>query len=135
MAPDEKKATLRKQWKKRQKPKGFIQNYHHTISLVTAEISLYPVGTDTTSLSFYIAKSIESISTIKDISHTTTPMGTILESDDINKIFEATKIMTETIHRLGVRRVEVILKIDSRTDKKQSAQDKMNSLKKHLKGA
>ncbi len=103
--------------------------------MVTAEISLYPVGTDTTSLSFYIAKSIESISMIKEVTHTTTPMGTILESDEINKIFEATKTMTETIHRLGVKRVEVILKIDSRTDKKQTAQDKMDSLKKHLKSA
>lgn len=103
--------------------------------MVTAEISLYPVGTDTTSLSFYIAKSIESIESISGITHITTPMGTILESDDINKIFEATKTMTEIIHRLGVKRVEVILKIDSRTDKKQSAQDKMDSLKKHLKGA
>ena len=102
--------------------------------MVTAEISLYPVGTDSTSLSFYIAKSIESISDVK-ISHQTTAMGTILESDDIQTIFEATKVMTETIHRLGVKRVEVILKIDSRTDKKQTAQDKMKSLDKHLKGA
>lgn len=102
--------------------------------MVVAEISLTPIGTDTTSLSFYIAKSLESIEHIKGITHTTTPMGTILESDDIEKIFEATKTMTETIHRLGVKRVGVILKIDSRTDKKQSAQDKLDSVKKHLKG-
>ena len=103
--------------------------------MVTAEISLYPVGTDSTSLSFYIAKSIESIKDISGVTHQTTPMGTILESADIQKIFDATKAMTETIHKLGVKRVEVILKIDSRTDKAQSAQDKMESLKKHLKGS
>ncbi len=103
--------------------------------MVTAEISLYPVGTDSTSLSFYIAKSIESISDITEITHQITPMGTILESDKIDKIFEATKTMTEIIHRLGVKRVEVILKIDSRTDKKQTAQDKIRSLDKHLKSA
>jgi len=61
-------------------------------------------------------------------------MGTILESDDLQKVFDATKTMTETIHRLGVKRVEIILKIDSRTDKKQSAEDKMKSLDRHLKG-
>ena len=43
--------------------------------------------------------------------------------------------MTETIHRLGVKRVGIILKIDSRTDKKQTSQDKMDSIAKHLKGA
>jgi uncharacterized protein (TIGR00106 family) len=101
--------------------------------MVTAEISLYPVGTDSPSLGFYIAKSIESISDIAELSHKVTPMGTILESDKIEKIFEAAKIMTETVHRLGVKRIEIILKIDSRTDKKQSAQEKMDSLNKHLK--
>lgn len=103
--------------------------------MVTAEISLYPVGTDSPSLSFYIAKSIESIQDISQITYQVTPMGTVLESDSMEKIFEATKVMSETIHRLGVKRLEIILKIDSRTDKKQSAQDKMDSLNKHLKGA
>ncbi len=103
--------------------------------MVTAEISLYPVGTDSPSLSFYIAKSIESIQDITQITYQVTPMGTVLESDSMEKIFEATKVMSETIHRLGVKRLEIILKIDSRTDKKQSAQDKMDSLNKHLKGA
>ncbi len=102
--------------------------------MVTAEISIYPVGTDSPSLSFYIAKSIESIRDL-GIKHKTTPMGTILESDDLQKIFDATKAMTETIHRLGVKRVEIVLKIDSRIDKKQSAEDKMQSLDRHLKGA
>ena len=102
--------------------------------MVTAEISLYPVGTDSTSLSFYIAKSIESIHDMDDLSHQVTPMGTILESNDLSKIFEATKTMSETIHRLGVKRIEIILKIDSRTDKSQTANQKMESLNKYLKG-
>ncbi|AJZ75430.1 MTH1187 family thiamine-binding protein [Candidatus Nitrosotenuis cloacae] len=103
--------------------------------MVTAEISLYPVGTDSTSLSFYIAKSIESIQNMTNLSHQVTPMGTILESNDLGKIFEATKTMSETIHRLGVKRIEIILKIDSRTDKSQTADQKMESLNKYLKGA
>lgn len=103
--------------------------------MVTAEISLYPVGTDSTSLSFYIAKSIESIQDMTSLSHQVTPMGTILESNDLGKIFEATKTMSETIHRLGVKRIEIILKIDSRTDKSQTADQKMESLNKYLKGA
>ena len=102
--------------------------------MVTAEISLYPVGTDSPSLSFYIARSIESIRD-SGVKSQTTAMGTILESDDLQKIFDATKTMTETIHRLGVKRVEVILKIDSRTDKIQTADEKLRSLDRYLKGS
>ena len=100
--------------------------------MIHAEISIYPLGTDSTSLSFYIAKAIESILGIKEIKYQVTPMGTILESDDIEKIFEATKVAIETIHRLGVKRVETILKIDSRTDKAQSMQQKVQSVDRHL---
>jgi uncharacterized protein (TIGR00106 family) len=103
--------------------------------LVVAEISLTPIGTADSSLSFYIAKSIESINDIKGVKHTTTSMGTILEADNMEKIFECAKAMNETIHRLGVKRVGILLKIDSRTDKAQSSQDKLDSVKKHLKSS
>jgi uncharacterized protein (TIGR00106 family) len=99
--------------------------------MIHAEISVYPIGTDSTSLSFYIAKAIDAISDI-DIKHQTTPMGTILESDDVGKIFEASKTIIETVHRLGVKRVETILKIDSRNDKNQTMQQKLQALEKHL---
>ena len=103
--------------------------------MVVAEISLTPIGTSDPSLSFYIAKSIESINDIKGVKHITTSMGTILEADSMEKIFECAKAMNETIHRLGVKRVGILLKIDSRTDKVQSSQDKLDSVKKHLKGS
>ena len=103
--------------------------------MVVAEISLTPIGTADSSLSFYIAKSIESINDIKGVKHITTSMGTILEADSMEKIFECAKAMNETIHRLGVKRVGILLKIDSRTDKIQSSQDKLDSVKKHLKGS
>ncbi|HIH68472.1 MAG TPA: thiamine-binding protein, partial [Candidatus Nitrosotenuis sp.] len=45
--------------------------------MVVAEISLTPIGTADSSLSFYIAKSIESINDIKGVKHITTSMGTI----------------------------------------------------------
>jgi uncharacterized protein (TIGR00106 family) len=102
--------------------------------LIHAEISIYPIGTDSTSLSFYIAKAIESIQD-KNIKYQTTSMGTILESDDITKIFEASKSAIETVHRLGVKRVEAILKIDSRIDKAQTVQQKLDALNRHLKGS
>ncbi len=100
--------------------------------MIHAEISVYPIGTDSTSMSIYVARALESISGFDGVRYQLTPMGTVLESDKIEKIFEASKIITETVHRMGVRRVEVILKIDSRSDKDQTIQSKVESVTKHL---
>lgn len=100
--------------------------------MIHAEISIYPIGTSTTSVSFYIAKGIEAIQNIKEIRYEINSMGTILESENIDKIYESAKIIMEVVHNLGVNRVEVILKIDSRKDKQVKMEDKLESIKKHL---
>ena len=100
--------------------------------MIHAEISIYPMATKTTSASFYIAKAIESIQKIENLKYEINPMGTILESDDMETINKATKQMTETVHNLGIDRVEVIIKMDSRKDKQQSGEEKLESIKKHL---
>ena len=81
--------------------------------MIHAEISIYPISTKTTSLSFYIAKAVESIKNIDNLRYEINSMGTILESNDIEVINKASKNMIETVHNLGINRVEVILKIDS----------------------
>jgi len=100
--------------------------------MIHAEISIYPVGTGNTSASFYIAKAIESIQDIKEITYQINPMGTVLESNSIDKIYDAAKKMSEVVHNLGVARVEVILKIDSRRDQDKTMQDKIDSINKYL---
>ena len=60
-------------------------------------------------------------------------MGTILESEDIDIIYEASKSIMEVVHNLGVNRVEVILKIDSRRDDDKKMNEKIESVKKYLK--
>ncbi|MHA7733692.1 MTH1187 family thiamine-binding protein [Nitrosopumilus sp. S6] len=100
--------------------------------MIHAEISIYPMATKTTSASFYIAKAIESIQKIENLKYEVNAMGTILESNDMDVINKATKQMTETVHNLGIKRVEVVIKIDSRKDKEQSGEEKLESIKKHL---
>ncbi len=101
--------------------------------MIHAEISIYPMGTSNTSASFYIAKAIESIQNMEGIRYEINPMGTVLESDSIDKIYDAAKKMMEVVHNLGVARVEVILKIDSRRDKDKKMEDKMDSINEYLK--
>ena len=49
--------------------------------MIQAEISIYPIATKTTSVSFYIVKAIESIKNIDNLTYEINSMGTILESD------------------------------------------------------
>ena len=100
--------------------------------MIQAEISIYPIATRTTSASFYIAKAIESIKNIENLRYEINSMGTILESDNMDTINRATKEMIETVHNLGVSRVEVIIKIDSRRDKQVKMEEKIESIKKQM---
>jgi len=100
--------------------------------MIQAEISVYPMATRTTSASFYIAKAIESIQNIENLRYEINSMGTVLESDSIDIIYEASKKMMETVHNLGVARVEVVIKIDSRRDKHVKMEEKIDSIKKQL---
>ena len=90
------------------------------------------MATRTTSTSFYIAKSIESIQGIENLRYEINPMGTILESDSIDVINSAAKKMMETVHNLGIARVEVVIKIDSRRDKQVKMEEKLESIKKQM---
>jgi len=100
--------------------------------MIQAEISIYPMATRTTSASFYIAKAIESIQNTENLRFEINSMGTILESNSIEIINSATKKMMETVHNLGIARVEVIIKMDSRKDKDLKMEEKLDSIKKHM---
>ena len=100
--------------------------------MIQAEISMYPMATRTTSASFYIAKAIESIQNIENLRYEINSMGTILESNDIDVINLASKKMVETVHYLGIARVEVVIKIDSRRDKQVKMEEKIDSIKKQM---
>ena len=60
-------------------------------------------------------------------------MGTVLESDNVEIIYAASKKMIDTVHNLGIDRVEVVIKIDSRRDKHVTIEEKIDSIKKHMK--
>ena len=87
------------------------------------------MATKTTSASFYIAKAIESIQSMDNLRYQINPMGTILESDNIDVINNAAKTMMEVVHNLGIARVEIVIKIDSRRDKHHKMEQKLDSIK------
>ena len=68
--------------------------------MIQAEISIYPLATKTTSVSFYIAKAIESIKNIENLRYEINSMGTILESDDMDIINKSSKSHIEHGHEI-----------------------------------
>jgi len=102
--------------------------------MIHAEISIYPIGTDSTSISFYIARAIDALDGMEGIRYQVTPLGTVLEADHMAKISEAMQEMTNAVHNLGVARTEIILKIDSRLDKPVRYEEKTDSVKRYLEG-
>lgn len=99
--------------------------------MIHAEISIYPIGTGSTSISFYVARALEAVQDMKNLRYQLTPMGTLLESDDIDVILSASAKMLNAVHGLGASRVGFSLKVDSRRDKQTSLESKVSSVRAH----
>lgn len=95
--------------------------------MAIAEISVVPLGTNTASVSKYVAHAVKVLQQEKDIKYETTAMGTIVEAD-LDKVLAVVKKMHEGTFGEGVARVITTVKIDDRRDKAQSMKDKLASL-------
>lgn len=97
---------------------------------IHAELGVLPIGTSSPSLSRYIAKGLQNLKKVDGIRFQVTPMGTMIESESMDQIFEAAKAVTNAIFEMGVTRIETILKIDERRDVNHSLEDKLKSIGK-----
>ncbi len=64
-----------------------------------------------------------------DIEYETTPMGTIIEADDIGTLFDATQAAHEAVDS---DRVSTFLKIDDKRTVEQTAAEKVDKVEDHL---
>jgi uncharacterized protein (TIGR00106 family) len=100
---------------------------------VIAYFSIIPVGQKSSSLGNYVAAAIAAMNEVKGLSCEITPMGTVMEADELAPIFEAVKSAHEALVAKGVARVESTLLIDDRRDKPRTMKDKVNAVKKYMK--
>jgi uncharacterized protein (TIGR00106 family) len=100
---------------------------------VIAYFIIAPVGIKSTSMGSYVAAAVAAMNEVKDLKCEITPMGTVMEADSLETIFEAVKAAHETLIVKGILRVESTLIIDDRRDKPRTMKDKVNSVKKHMK--
>ncbi|MFX1514535.1 MAG: MTH1187 family thiamine-binding protein [Promethearchaeota archaeon] len=94
---------------------------------VIAFVSIFPIGVGT-SLSKWVKIAVKELKQHPDLRVQITPMGTILEADEIRTILDALKIAHTAVEKTGVQRISTTLKIDFRTDKDRQMEDKVRAL-------
>ena len=99
--------------------------------MAIAEVSVVPLGTETPSVSKYVARAVKILQQEKDVKYEITPMGTIIEGD-LDKILVVVRKMHEGTFGEGVARVLTTVKIDDRRDRAQGMKEKLNSLRREL---
>ena len=100
-------------------------------SMITAELTIIPIGTSKTSLSEYIAAAVAALDS-NGIKYELTGMGTLLESNDLGKIFSAITTAHEAVFKKGAERVATSIKIDDRRDEERTIKDKISSVNQKL---
>ncbi|MGB4641277.1 MAG: MTH1187 family thiamine-binding protein [Methanothermobacter tenebrarum] len=99
--------------------------------MITAELTIIPIGTGDTSLSDYIVAAIKAIEK-KNIRCEISGMGTQIETEDLDDILDAVKAAHEAVLGLDCDRVYTTVKIDDRRDVEKTLKDKVASVKSKL---
>lgn len=84
--------------------------------MAIAEVSIVPLGTETPSLSKFVAGCLLILQGERDLHYQLTPMGTVIEGD-LGRILEVVRKMHEQPFNSGARRVLTNIRIDDRRDR------------------
>jgi uncharacterized protein (TIGR00106 family) len=97
------------------------------------DVTVIPIGTETPSVSVYVADIQKVLETYKDqVKYQLTPMNTLIEGD-LPTLFEVILAIHEVPFQAGIERVATNIRIDDRRDKKSTMEGKLQSVEEHLK--
>jgi len=99
--------------------------------MISAEITIIPIGTSGTSLSQYIAAAVSALNEV-GIKYEISGMGTMLETNNPEELFKAIKAAHEAVFAEGANRVATSINIDDRRDTERTMKDKVASVEKKL---
>jgi uncharacterized protein (TIGR00106 family) len=100
--------------------------------MAVVEISVAPLGTDSLSVSSYVAACVEIVAA-SGLVYQLNPMGTVIEGD-LDAIFSVLRKMHEVPFGRGAERVSTLIKIDDRRDQgSHGLQGKIDSVLNKLK--
>lgn len=83
---------------------------------VMAELSVVPIGTGSTELSAFVVEALKVIKRTKEVKWQLTPMGTIIETDSLDRLLNLVSEAHEALFKFGAKRVSTLIKIDDRRD-------------------
>ncbi|MBA7604584.1 hypothetical protein ES703_11709 [subsurface metagenome] len=98
---------------------------------VIADIRVLPFGTETASVSHYVAACVNILNQAPDISYQVTPMATMLQGP-LERILELLQEMHELPFTMGVNRVITNISIDDRRDKQITMESKVKAVDEKL---
>ncbi|MFC6733345.1 MULTISPECIES: MTH1187 family thiamine-binding protein [unclassified Haladaptatus] len=93
---------------------------------VVALLSVAPVKEG--SMASEVAKAVAALDDF-DVEYETNPMGTVIETEDVDELFAAVKAAHKAV---SGDRVSTFLKIDDKRTKTQSARDKVAAVEREL---
>ena len=91
------------------------------------DIGIIPLGTETPSVSKYIATALKVLENEKNINYELTAMGTIIEGD-LPRLLNLAQKMHDSVFSAGARRVVTTIKIDDRRDKIATMDSKVEAV-------
>jgi uncharacterized protein (TIGR00106 family) len=99
--------------------------------MAIVQLSIVPVGTQTSSISNYVARALRVLENQKDVAHQLTPMGTVVEGD-LDRVLSIVRQMHESCFDEKVQRVLTTIIIDDRRDKTATMESKVSSVRSKL---
>ena len=95
------------------------------------DVSVVPVGTQSPSVSRYVAGAVRLLQNEPGIKYELTAMNTIIEGD-LDKLLELAKRMHRSAFDAGAQRVVTTLRIDERRDKPLTIEGKVKAVREKL---
>lgn len=99
--------------------------------MAVMEVTVLPIGTDTTSCSPYVAAALDIARKDKHVRCALNPMGTILEGE-LADLYDCVRRMQENVFSKGCNRVYSVIKVDDRRDKYKTPEEKIQSVEEKL---
>jgi uncharacterized protein (TIGR00106 family) len=120
---------LGREFRKSSRPKGPGTSKRKDDAVIIAEVSIFPLGTGTPSVSEYVSAAVRELEA-SGLKCTLGPMGTTVEAESTEEAYAAIARAQAAIFELGVRRAYTVIKMDERRDvEDRSTEDMMRSVR------
>src|SRR5215211_423257 len=98
---------------------------------VMAEVSVIPIGTGGPSVGKLVADALRALDAHPNVRYELGAMGTTLIGE-LNDVLLACGAMSSAVLAAGIPRCYTIIKLDQRSDKAATAEEKVASVQRHL---